>query len=90
VNLRFPQQCSQRSKFFGIYHCIEQQKVTDISEELTASILLSKQSKKKSRFTIKIGYITHTTINGVGSQWEWQCYAMRRDTEGTSREEKGS
>ena len=44
---------------------------TDISEELTASILSSKQFQK-SRLTIKIGYITYITINGVGSQWEWQ------------------
>jgi hypothetical protein len=50
---------------------------------------LSKQPRK-FRFTIKIGYITYITTNGVGSQWEWQWYAMGRDIEGTSREEKGS
>jgi len=51
--------------------------------------LLSKQLKK-SRFTIKIGYITYITTNGVGSQWEWQWYAMGRDIAGTSTEVKGS
>lgn len=41
---------------------------TDISEEVTASTLVSKY--KKSKFTIKIGYITYITTNRVGSQWE--------------------